>query len=148
MAQGDAKLFRDFVLKSNQGDYSDADTYSIAFLSDTYALIDIDATNPQLSNFTVTSGGNIPASTNLAGFTVSRSGTTVTFDAADPATFAKDGANPVDARSLLVYNNTSASDDAYQVFDLTEDGVTPLDLVNNDLVFSFGVAGITTATTS
>lgn len=147
MAQGDAKLFRDFALKSNQGDYSDSDTYSIAFLSDTYASVDIDATNPQLSNFTVTSGGNIPASTNLAGFAVTRATTTIKFDATDPSTFPKNVSNPTDARTLLVYNNTSTNDDAYQAFDLTTDGTTPLDLVNNDLTFNFGAAGITTATT-
>lgn len=48
MAQGDAKLFRDFALKSNQGDYADSDTYSLVFLSNQYSTIDIDATNPVL----------------------------------------------------------------------------------------------------
>lgn len=148
MAQGDAKLFRDFALKSNQGDYADSDTYSLAFLSDQYSTIDIDATNPVLASFTVVSGGNIPAATNLTGYAITRSGTTITFDATDPATFSKNASNPITAKSLLVYNNTSASDDAYQVFDLTSDGSTALDLVNNDLVFSFGASGITTATTS
>ena len=148
MAQGDAKLFRDFALKSNQGDYSDADTSSIAFLSDTYSAVDIEATNPQLSGFTVTSGGNISAVTNLAGYTFTRATTTITFDATDPSTFPKNASNTADVRSLLVYNNTSTNYDAYQVFDLTSDGTTPLDLVNNDLVFNFGASGITTATTS
>ena len=146
MAQGDAKLFNDFVKKVNDQQYADTDTYSIAFLSNTYASIDADALNPQLSNFTVTSGGNIPASTNLVNFDVTRTGAVIKFDADDPATFLKDALNPADVRTLLVYNNTSINDDAAQVFDLTADGTTPLDLVNNDFTFTFGANGIINAT--
>jgi len=143
MAQGDAKQFRDWGLKKDKGEYAETDTYTLAFLSDTYATINIDSTNPQLSNFTVTSGGNIPAATNLVNFTITRLFGTVTFDADDPAQFPKDALNPTDARTLLVYNNTSTNDDGLQVFDLTTDGSTPLDLVNNDLTFQFGAQGIT-----
>lgn len=147
MALGDAKLFRDFALKINQGDYNDGDTYAVTFLSDTYASISIDATNPNLASFTETTGGNI-VKTALAGFTVTRATTTITFDATDPSSFLKNASNPADVRTMLVINDTSASDDAYQVFDLTSDGTTPPDLVNNDLTFAFGASGITTATTS
>lgn len=142
MAQGEAKLFRDFPLKANKGDYSDTDTYAVVFLSDTYASVDIDATNPQLSNYTATSGGNIPAQSNLSNFTITRVLTTITFDADDLATFLKDALNPTDARTILVINATSVNDDTLQIFDATTDGTTPLDLVNNDLTFTFGAQGI------
>jgi hypothetical protein len=45
-----------------------------------------------------------------------------------------------------LYNNTSASDDLINAWDLTTDGSTALDLVNNDFTFSFGASGILTAT--
>lgn len=142
MAQGDAKLLSDFILKVNKGDYDETDTFAIAFLSDAYSTVDTDATNPQLSGYTVTSGGNIPASTTLANVTITRALTTVSFNADSPATFLKDALNPADARTIVVYDNTSANDDLIVAFDLTTDGTTPLDLVNNDLTFSFGAGGI------
>lgn len=145
MAQGDAKLLRDFPLKANRGEYAPADTYSLVFLSTTFSTIDVNATNPNLASYTQTSGGNI-VKTALANFTITRATTTITFDADDPATFLKDAANPADVRSLLVINDTSVSDDAMQAFDLTTDGTTPLDLVNNDLVIQFSASGILTAT--
>lgn len=143
MAQGEAKNFRDWGLKKDKGEYQEVDTYSLVFLSDLYAAVNIDATNPQLSNFTVTSGGNIPTSTTLVNFTITRAGANVTFDADDPAGYPKDALNPADARTLLLINDTSVNDDGVQVFDLTTDGSTPLDLINNDLTFQFGAQGIT-----
>ena len=141
MAQGDAKMFRAYIEKRDQGDYSDLDTYTITFLSDTYASISSDAANPNLASFTEVSGGNITA-TNLTGFSITRATTTITTDAADPATFAKNASNPATVRTAFVYNNTSASDDAGFVYDLTTDGSTAVDLVNKDLTFSFGANGL------
>ena len=59
---------------------------------------------------------------------------------------AKDASNPATVRCAVIYNNTSAADDLIQIYDLTADGSTALDLVNNDFVFNFGAAGINTAT--
>jgi len=145
MAQGDGKYLRDFVLKINKGDYDVLDTYSLVFLSDTFASIDVNATNPNLASYTETTGGTI-TKTVLSNFTITRVTTNVKFDADDPALFAKNASNPADVRTILVINDTSASDDAYQVFDATTDGSTPLDLINNDLTFAFGANGISTIT--
>ena len=145
MALGTSDYVRDWPLKLNEGQYLEADTYTATFLSDTYASINLDATNPQLSDYTQTTGGNIVA-TNLVNFTISRATTTITFDADDLPTFAKDAANPTDVRVLLIFNNTSTNDDAAQIIDLTTDGTTPPDLVNNDLTINFNVNGIMTAT--
>lgn len=148
MAQGDAKLLRDYVLKATKGVYLEADTYSLVFLSDTFASISIDVTNPQLSLYTQTTGGNITGPINLSNFTITRATTTITFDADDTATILKNASNPADVRTLLIINDTSTNNDSYQVFDMTTDGTTPLDLVNNDLDFTFGASGITTITLS
>ena len=148
MAAGDAKIYRDFVLKNNEGAYTEADTWTLAFVSDTYASLNVDATNPQLSGVTVVSGGNVAAAYNLASFAITRATTTITFDAADIGTISKNASNPATARCAVIYNNTSVNDDLVMAFDLTTDGSTALDLVNNDLTFSFGASGLMTATVS
>lgn len=145
MAQGSAKYLRDFPLKLNEGDYDVLDTYSLVFLSDTYASVDVDATNPALASYTETTGGTI-TKTVLSNFTITRVTTSIKFDADDPSSFLKNASNPADVRTILLINDTSVSDDAAQVFDATTDGTTPLDLINNDLTFNFGVGGIMTIT--
>ena len=146
MAQGDSKLYRDAVLKLNEGVYQEANVWTIAFVSDTYATLNADATNPVLANVTVVSGGNVNAVNNLSGFSITRATTTITADATDLATITKNASNPTTVRCAVLYNNTSASDDLIQAWDLTTDGSTALDLVNNDFTFSFGANGIFTAT--
>ena len=146
MAAGDNKIFRDFVLKVNEGAYNEGDVWSLAFVSNTYATIDATAANPNLAGVTVVSGGNVAASYTLTGFAITRSGTTVTYDATDIGTITKNASNPTTVRCAYLYNNTSASDDGFCVFDLTTDGSTALDLVNNDFTLSFGAGGIITAT--
>ena len=148
MAQGDSKLYRDAVLKLNEGAYNEGDTWSVAFVSDTYASLSVDATNPVLADVTVVSGGNVSAVNNISGFSITRSTTTITADGTDLATISKNASNPATVRCAVVYNNTSASDDLIQAYDLTTDGSTALDLVNNDLTFNFGANGIFTATVS
>lgn len=144
MAQGTAKYLRDFPLKLNKGNYADTDTYSIAFLSDTFASIDVDVTNPVLTTYTETTGGTI-VKTALSNFTITRITTNIKFDADDPATFLKNASNPADVRTLLIINDTVA-DNAWQAIDATTDGTTPLDLVNNDLSLTFDANGIMTVT--
>lgn len=146
MAAGDSKLYRDAVLKLNEGAYAEGDTWTIAFVSNTYATLNADATNPVLSGVTVVSGGNVNAVNNLSGFTITRSTTTITADATDLATITKNASNPTTVRCAVLYNNTSTNDDLIQAWDLTTDGSTALDLVNNDFTFSFGANGIFTAT--
>jgi hypothetical protein len=145
MAAGDSKLYRDAVLKINEGAYSEGDVWTLAFVSDTYATLSANAANPVLADVTVVSGGNVAASYNIASFTITRSAGTITFDGADIGTITKNASNP-SPRCAVLYNNTSASDDLINAWDLTTDGSTALDLVNNDFTFSFGASGILTAT--
>ena len=147
MAQGDSKLFNDYVLKARKGVYAEGNDWRLAFLSDTYASINTDLTNPTLASFTNTSGGNVAANYVLTGEAFTRSGATITFDANDIPTIAKSGTNPADLRCALLYNAT-VTNDAVQVWDCTADGTTPLDLANNDFTFSFSASGIQTTTNS
>ncbi len=60
-------------------------------------------------------------------------------------TITKNASNPTGVRCAVLYNAT-ASNELAQVWDMTTDGSTPLDLVNNDFTFDFGANGINTAT--
>lgn len=146
MAAGDTKLFNEFVLKERQGEYAEGDTWKLAFISDTYASVSDDLASPTLSSVTVTSGGNVAASYTLANVAYTRSANVIKYDADDIGTISKSGSNPSDLRCAVIYNDTSASDDLVQIFDMTADGTTALDLANNDFAFTFGAGGINTAT--
>ena len=70
----------------------------------------------------------------------------IKFDATDLAQILKNASNAADVRCAVIYNDTSAADDLVQIYDMTSDGSTALDLVNNDFTFTFGAGGINTAT--
>lgn len=146
MAAGNSKLFNEYVLKERQGVYSQADALRVAFISDTYASVSADLATPNLSSVTVTSGGNVAVSYLLASVAYTRATNVIKLDAADLPQILKDGSNPSDVRCAVIYNDTSAADDLVQIYDMTADGTTALDLVNNDFTFTFGAGGINTAT--
>lgn len=146
MAAGDSKIFNEYVLKERQGVYAQADAWRLAFISDTYASVSDDLATPNLSSVTVTSGGNVAASYLLASVAYTRATTVIKFDATDLAQILKNASNAADVRCAVIYNDTSAADDLVQIFDMTSDGSTALDLVNNDFTFTFGAGGINTAT--
>ena len=66
MAAGATKAFNDAVLKTRKGVYAEGDTWQLVFLSDTYASINTDLTNPTSATFTPVGGGNVAASYTLA----------------------------------------------------------------------------------
>jgi hypothetical protein len=146
MAAGDSKIFNEFVLKERNQTYGVSDVKSLAFISNTFASVSDDLANPNLSSVTVTSGGNVAAAYTLGSAVMSRTTNVIKFDATDIGTITKNALNPADVRCAVVYNNTSAADDLIQIYDMTANGTTAVDLVNNDFVFNFGTGGINTAT--
>jgi hypothetical protein len=146
MAAGDSKIFNEYVLKERKGTYAEGDAWRLAFVSDTYASISDDLATPNLSSVTVTSGGNVTASYLLGSAAYTRATNIIKFDAADIGQILKNASNPADVRCAVIYNDTSAADDLVQIYDMTADGATALDLVNNDFTFTFGAGGINTAT--
>lgn len=136
MAQGDAKNFNVFVNKLTRGEYNEADVLSLAFVSDEYGSVSSNDATPTLSDLTVVSGGNVSASYTLQNVTYNRVDED-TFIACDNlATIEKDPSNP-SPLCAVVYNDTSTNDELYKIYDLTTDGTTGLDLVNNDFNLSF-----------
>lgn len=144
MAAGDTKIMSDSILKEKNGEYSSSDTWRIVFLSDEYADIDTTDTDPVLTDYTAVSGGNFSAAYTLSSKTLTRSGAVITFDSADIGTIDKDGSNPAIKTAALV--NDTVDSDVFQVWDLTADGTTAVDTVNNDFTFNFGSDGINEVT--
>lgn len=147
MARGDQKAFYDYPRKAGLGNYNNStNTFKVALLTDTYASVSQTLTDPVLTSFTeVTPGGNYSAGgITLTTVTWTRAGAVTKLDA-DDLSLLKNASNPANARTALVYNDTVA-DNAYSVVDLTTDGTTPLDLVNNDLNITWNASGIITAT--
>jgi hypothetical protein len=145
MAAGATKAFNDAVLKTRKGVYAEGDTWQLVFLSDTYASINTDLTNPTSATFTPVVGGNVAASYTLASITIDRVTNVIKFDAADIAQILKNASNPADLKTALLRNAT-VTNDAIQAWDMTVDGTASLDLINNDFTFSFGAGGINTST--
>ena len=148
MAAGDSKLAQEYPLQAGKGVYNNStDTFRIFFCSDTYASIDATQTPFNLSDVTQVGGGNFPiAGIVLTSVTWTRSGAVSTLDYADLTTIAKNASNPATIRTAVIVNDTSASDDIYKVVDLTADGSTAIDVVNNDFDYAVNASGSVTGT--
>jgi len=147
MAAGDSKVFNDFMLKLGDGTYDlGADAFAIGFVADTYAAVDEDATNPNISGFTPLTGGNFVAATTLTSVTWTRLSAVGKFDFADLSTIAKDASNPATIRTALIKH--TATGDLYKAIDLTADAptYTPIDVVNNDFDYAVNASGSSTIT--
>lgn len=144
MAVGDTKLMNDYVRKDREGVYAIADNWQIIFVSDTFASINSDASNPTSATYTAVSGGNFAANYPLASEAITRSGAVIKFDATDIGQQLKNASNPAIKCAVLI--NATNSNDSCQAWDMTADGTTPVDTVNNDFTFNFGAGGINTST--
>ena len=145
MAVGDTKIFNEYVLQDRLGAYAVTDDWNIAFISDTFASVSSDLATPTIASVTVTSGGNVAAAYALANEGITRSTSVITFDADDIGQILKHASNPADLKCAVLYNIT-VSNELAQIWDMTTDGTTALDLVNNDFTFAFGAGGINTST--
>lgn len=142
MAKGDIKSFHD-ILPYYRGTINfDSDQLAFALLSDTYASISQGASSPTLGSFTECSaGGNYSAGgVNLTLDNTETGGVhTIKLDTgvfvSGTITIDLDASNPTDARCGLFYSKT-ASDAAFAVVDLTDDGSTAVDLVGRDLEYT------------
>ena len=143
MAISDSKLFSAVPLEAGDGDYNNTtDVFKWVLITEGYDSIDSASVDPTLSDFTqVTSSGNYVANSTIANTTWTRTGAITTLTG-DSWSYAADGANPTTAKSLLIYNDTSADKSAYCVVDLTVDGgVTPADTTQG-LTYTVNANGI------
>ncbi|MGB3724304.1 MAG: hypothetical protein WA981_00920 [Glaciecola sp.] len=147
MAQGDSKVCAEYDFQAYNGRYNhSSDTFAYLLVTDAYGDIDANTALNAASFTAATIGGNYAGKTALTSVTWARSAAVSTLDAAN-ISIAADAGNPTDAKCLVVLNDTSAADDCYEVFDLTTDGTTAVDLTNG-FTFNFNAAGATTVTTN
>lgn len=148
MAAGDSKLAQEYPLQAGTGVYDNtSDTFRIFFCSDTYAAIDVTQTPFNLSDVTQVGAANFPITgIVLTSVTWTRSGAVSKLDYADLSTITKNASNPTTIRTAVIVNDTSTSDDIYKVVDLTSDGSTAIDVVNNDFDYAVNASGSVTGT--
>ena len=144
----DSKLAQEYPLQAGNGAYNNStDAFKIYFCSDTFAAIDATQAPFNLSDVTQVGGGNFPITgISLTSVTWTRSGAVSKLDYADLATILKNASNPTTIRTAVIVNDTSTSDDAYKVVDLTADGSTPIDVVANDFDYAVNAGGSITGT--
>jgi len=143
MALGTVYGFNDVTKQLGDGSYTLAsDTLAFYFITETASAINLDATNPVLTDFTqVASGGNYAGSFTGTSVTWTRSTVASKYDAAD-LSLLKDASNPSTVKALIAVD-TTASNKVFCAWDMTTDnGVTAPDLVSNDFTFTVDANGI------
>ena len=147
MARGDSKKVAEYDFKSGGGSYNNSsDTFSWVLVTDAFGDID-EETALNLASFTqATIGGNYAGKTALTNVSWSRTGSvsTLTYD---NISFSADASNPTDAKCIVIINDTSSSDDAFKITDITTDGSTAVDLTSG-FTLNVNASGSATVTTN
>jgi hypothetical protein len=145
MARGDLKTFDYYPYNAGLKLYNNSvDAFKYALLTDAFASVSKATVDPTTASFTeVAAGGNYTAGGNaLAGVVWSIGTVAAGITALDFTDIAltKLAASPTTAKTMLI-NNSTAGNRSYHVIDLTSDGTTAIDLVNNDLSVIFAAGG-------
>jgi len=147
MARGDSKKVAEYDFQSGLGTYNNStNTFAWLLVTNTYASLDANTVLNAASVTGATIGGNYAGKTSLASVTWSRAGAVSTLDFAD-ITFAADASNPIDAKCLVIMNDTIAGDPLLKIVDLTTDGTTAVDLTQG-FTYTVNAAGSVTVTTN
>ena len=142
MARGDLKTFQYYPFNAGKKLYDNVnDAFKYALITDAYASVSVSTVDPTLASFTeAAAGGNYTSGGNALGgnaWTIASGVTKLDFT---DISMLKAAGNPGTAKCLLIINAT-AGNRCYHVIDLTSDGTTAVDLVNNDLSVAFNVNG-------
>ena len=149
MALSDSKRMSEYDFQQGLGKYNNnTDVFKWVIVTESFTATSADTSSIALSNFTkVASAGNYVQDTILANSVWSRTDDVSELNY-DDFNFAADGSNPVTGKTIVVYNDTSASDDAYKLIDMTSDGgTTPADTTLG-LNFTVNAGGAGTVTTN
>lgn len=141
MARGDFVVFNESMALQLDGGWASGDTIKVAICDNTATPLATTAT-PSLGDFTEvgTAGTYIAGGTSLGtwGSFVTQSGAITTFDSATNPTWAQHASNDVDAYWAIVYNDTSAGNDAWGFLDLGG----PVDMSAGALTITWNVNGL------
>jgi len=151
MARGDLKTFDYYPYNAGLKLYNNStDSFKYAIVTDAYAAVLKTTVDPTLASFTeVGSGGNYTAGGNaltVPTWTIGVVAAGVTgLDFTNDVSMLKAAGNPTTGKTVLIINST-AGNRGYHAIDLTTDGTTAVDLVNNDLTITFNANGTVNAT--
>lgn len=150
MARGDLKTFDYYPYNAGLKLYNNStDAFKYAIVTNNYATVLKTTVDPTLASFTqVGAGGNYTAGGNaLAGaaWTIGAVAAGVTGLDFTDVSMLKAAGNPTTGKTVLIINSTAGSR-CYHAIDLTDDGTTAVDLVNNDLTITFDANGTVNAT--
>ena len=141
MATGDYTTFDEAKLAILKGTHNlDTNVIKIAICDNTVAPTAATAT-PTLGDFTQvgTAGSYIAGGTTLT-VSLSEAAGTATFDATNDPTWAQDALNDTDAYWGIVYNDTSATDEAIGFVELGG----PVDMSAGPLTITWNASGLST----
>ena len=147
MARGDLKTFDYYPYNAGLKLYNNStDTFKMAIITEQFSAVNVAFVDPTLSDYTdAAAGGNYTAGGNaLPGNAWTISAAVSKLDFTDFA-IAKDAGNPTTGKTALIINFTGGVRVIHAI-DLTTDGTTAVDLVNNDLSIAFNADGTFTAT--
>lgn len=147
MAQGQLLTFDYYPYKAGKKLYNNTtDAFKYALITDAFSTVSKATVDPTLLSFTeAAAGGNYTAGGNALttqSWTIVSGITKLDFD---DVSLLKHASNPVGVKTLLIINST-ATNDCYHAMDLTADGATAIDLVNNDLTITWHADGTHTVT--
>jgi len=146
MAAGDITVFEEAKAYMLDGGWATTDTIKLALITVATVPTAADAT-PALGDYTqVSAGGNYAAggeSLDTWANMVTEAAGTMTFDDTGASvTWSQHASNPTNARYGIIYNDTSATDQAIAFLDL---GAT-IDMTAGDLTVTWNASGIFTIT--
>ena len=150
MPRGDLKTFQYYPFNAGKKLYDNVnDSFKYAIINDTYASVLASTVDPTLVTFTeAAAGGNYAAGGNsLPGnaWTIGIVAAGVVGLDFTGISMLKAAGNPTTGKTLLM-NNFTAGDRCYHAVDLTVDGTTAVDLVNNDLTVTLSANGTVNVT--
>ncbi|URC15441.1 hypothetical protein JLT2_73 [Paraglaciecola Antarctic JLT virus 2] len=147
MARGDLKTMNYYPFNAGLKLFNNStDTFKLAIVTNQFSTVDVNFTDPALSDYTDSStGGNYTAGGNaLPGNAWTISSAVSKLDFTDFA-MVKAAGNPSAVKTALIINATAGSRVIHAI-DLTTDGSTSVNLVNSDLAIAFNADGTFTAT--
>ena len=143
MAQGTLTVYNEAKQNiSGLLDLSNGTDYSLMLITTLPTAADL---TPDSGDYTQCSVGGSYAGPVALTSTWTESSGTVTFDAADPATWTAAAGSPTDIKAALIYSETAAGEDALCFIDMTADGgTTAVSMVAGDISITFNAAGLFT----
>lgn len=147
MAKGTITLFEEFSLSIANGVHDiDNDQIRVMLINNTIIPYTAIAT-PDASDFTEVVGSNYSGGGIILTKTWTELNGLASFKVTNSPTWLQHATGPTDIFYAIIYNNTyaGANGDAIGFIDLTDDGgITPISLVDGDIVLSFDTDGLFT----